>query len=104
MQINRFYFICSVVQRCVPKNITSVIDLAKENGVDLTWNSTVINSLPNAVKNIEFIAEVESVSSKRSSISLPLDAAERLILTRPSNNPTQRLEKNGSISIQSTQG
>lgn len=65
-QLNfNFYFICSVVQRCIPKDILSIIDIARKNGVDLKeiMNSTDIPLLPNAVKNIEFIAEFETVSS-----------------------------------------
>lgn len=66
IQLNfNFYSICSVVQRCIPKDILSVIDIARKNGVDLNdiMNSTDIPLLPNAVKNIEFIAEFETVSS-----------------------------------------
>lgn len=65
-QLNfNFYFVCSVVQRCIPNDILSVIDIARKNGVDLNeiMNSTDIPLLPNAVKNIEFIAEFETVSS-----------------------------------------
>lgn len=66
IQLNfNFYFICSVVKRCIPKDILSVIDIAQKNGVDLNeiMNSTDIPLLPNAVKNIEFLAEFETVNT-----------------------------------------
>lgn len=60
-----FYFICSVVQRCIPNDILSLIELARKNNVNLSeiMNITDIPLLPNAVKNIEFFAEFETVSS-----------------------------------------
>lgn len=51
---------------CIPINITQLIDVAKQNSVDVTdvVGSTDIFSLLNAVKNIEFLADAEAVSSK----------------------------------------
>lgn len=60
-----FYFICSVLQRCVPKDILSVVEIARKNNINLEEiiNSTAIPLLPNAVKNLKILAEFEVVSS-----------------------------------------
>lgn len=60
-----FYSIRSVVQRCIPIDITSLIDIAREKNINLEeiMNSTDIPLLPNAVENIKFFADFEAVSA-----------------------------------------
>lgn len=50
---------------CVPINITQLVDVASQNNVKVNdiIDSTDIMSLINAVKNIQFIADFEGVSS-----------------------------------------
>lgn len=59
-------FLCSVLDRCIPKNITSIIDIAKANGVDQEEIEKLIETkevekLIKAVVNIETIADIEKV-------------------------------------------
>ncbi|XP_055298745.1 choline transporter-like 2 isoform X4 [Sitodiplosis mosellana] len=56
-----------LVKRCVPKNITELIDVASEKNVNLTeiTNSTdVVSILLSAVKNIELLSEFEGMGQR----------------------------------------
>lgn len=58
-----------MTKRCVPQNITELIDVAQKNHVDLDktdLNSTVLEQLPNAIFKIKSFAELEKVSSESS--------------------------------------
>lgn len=75
MQWNRSYFICSDVQRCVPNNITLIVDLAIENNVlDKIINANETDKLPIAVKYVKYLAEAERVSLKELSFPWPWEA------------------------------
>lgn len=54
------------MHRCVPQDISSLINIAREKNIDLVKelkiNPIDIPLLPKAVQNIEFLAEFEAVS------------------------------------------
>lgn len=46
---------------CIPTNITAIIEQDRDKLEDILGSK--VNKLPDAVKNIELIAEIEGVSS-----------------------------------------
>lgn len=60
----RFYFISSVVKRCMPRNISELIDVALENRVSL--NETFhTNDVMGILREIQRILDFEGVSYER---------------------------------------
>lgn len=63
-----FYFVSSVAKRCIPNNIKELIDVAKENNVDLNnvFNSTDVDGfLSNVMNYLNEITDWEMVSYER---------------------------------------
>lgn len=63
-------FVRSVVQWCVPNNATEFIKQYKEQ-LEAILDSASVEQLPSAVRNIEFIAEIEGVSLLQISFNNP---------------------------------
>lgn len=65
------------MQRCLPQNITDIIDKAKEAGAleEIKKNAAdSLDKLPFAVKYVQFLADFESVSLKESSFPSTFEA------------------------------